>query len=93
MTAGEVGDRALVASAAAVLCLAETLSGRIDAARGHHVEAAAEVDKLSDAELAPRLDAVYHLVWAETYLEHYAKRWPTSSGGSRSRARLARPSS
>ena len=73
VTARAVGDRALVASAAAVLCLAETLSGQIDAARGHHVEASTEVDQLSDAELAPRLDAVYHLVWAETYLERYAQ--------------------
>ena len=24
-----------------------------------------------DAELAPRLEALYHLAWAETYLEHY----------------------
>ena len=34
-------------------------------------EARAEVDALSDAELAPRLEALYHLAWAETYLEHY----------------------
>ena len=32
----------------------------------------AEVDRLSDAELAPRLEALYYLGWAETYLEHYA---------------------
>ena len=25
----------------------------------------------SDAELAPRLEALYYLGWAENYLEHY----------------------
>ena len=34
-------------------------------------EAQAELDRLSDAELAPRLEALYHLAWAETYLELY----------------------
>ena len=29
------------------------------------------IDRLSDAELAPRLEALYHLAWAETYLEFY----------------------
>ena len=29
------------------------------------------IDRLSDAELAPRLEALYYLAWAETYLEHY----------------------
>ena len=39
--------------------------------RGHRQEAVAEIDRLSDAELAPRLEALYHLAWAETYLELY----------------------
>ena len=29
------------------------------------------IDRLSDEELAPRLEALYHLAWAETYLEFY----------------------
>jgi DNA-binding CsgD family transcriptional regulator/tetratricopeptide (TPR) repeat protein len=70
-TARAVGDPALVASAAAALCLTETLWGRIDVAREHRGEASSAVDRLSDAELAPRLDALYHLAWAETYLERY----------------------
>ena len=53
------------------LCLAETVAGAIDAARGTPREALAVLDRLSDAELAPRLEALYHLAWAETYLEFY----------------------
>ena len=45
--------------------------GTIADAEEHRREARAEVDALSDAELAPRLEALYHLAWAETYLEHY----------------------
>ena len=70
-TARAVGDPALIASASAVLCLAETLWGHIEVAHQHREDASAQVDRLSDAELAPRLDALDHLAWAETYLEHY----------------------
>ena len=70
-TAQEVGERALVASAASVLCLAETVAGEIEIAQGHRQEAVAALDRLSDAELAPRLETLYHLAWAETYLERY----------------------
>ena len=61
----------LIAAAAAALCLAETTAGHVVDAGAHRREARAEVDALSDAELAPRLEALYHLAWAETYLEHY----------------------
>jgi DNA-binding CsgD family transcriptional regulator/tetratricopeptide (TPR) repeat protein len=70
-TARAVGDRALVASAASALCLGETAAGRIEAALEHREEALAEIDRLSDDELAPRLEALYYLGWAETYLERY----------------------
>ena len=70
-TAREVGDRPLIAAAAAALCLAETTAGHVVDAGAHRREARAEVDALSDDELAPRLEALYHLAWAETYLEHY----------------------
>ena len=70
-TAEVVGDQALTGSAAAVLCLAETVAGSIDAAVGHRREAVSVIDRLSDEELAPRLEALYHLAWAETYLEFY----------------------
>ena len=71
-TARALGDRALVAAAASALCLGETAAGRIQAARGYREEAQFEVDRLSDAELAPRVEALYYLGWAEAYLEHYA---------------------
>ena len=70
-TARAVGDSALVAAAAAALCLGETVSGRIEDARGHRLEALEEIARLSDAELASRLEALFHLAWAETYLECY----------------------
>jgi DNA-binding NarL/FixJ family response regulator len=66
-----VGDRALIAQAASALCLGEAAAGEIAAAREHRAEALAEVDRLSDAELAPRLEALYYLGWAENYLEHW----------------------
>ncbi len=66
-----VGEPGLIATAAAALCLAEACAGRLDDARGHHEEAVA-LDGLTDAELAPRLEALYYLAWAETYLERYA---------------------
>ena len=65
------GDRALIAAAASALALGEAAAGRIDAAREHREEATALVDRLSDAELAPRLETLYYLGWAENYLEHY----------------------
>jgi DNA-binding CsgD family transcriptional regulator/tetratricopeptide (TPR) repeat protein len=65
------GDRALIAAAASALCLGETAAGLIAAAEAHRDEARAEIDRLSDAELAPRLEALVYLGWAETYLERY----------------------
>ena len=65
------GDRALIATAASALALGEAAAGRIDAAREHREEATALVDRMSDAELAPRLETLYYLGWAENYLEHY----------------------
>jgi DNA-binding NarL/FixJ family response regulator len=70
-TARALDDRALIAAAASALCLGETVAGHIEVARKHREEAQGEVDRLSDAELAPRLEALYYLGWAETYLEHY----------------------
>ncbi len=65
------GDRALIATAASALALGEAAAGRIDAAREHREEATALVDRMPDAELAPRLETLYYLGWAENYLEHY----------------------
>jgi DNA-binding NarL/FixJ family response regulator len=65
------GDRVLVAVAAAALCLGEVAAGQIEAAREHRAEALALVDQLSDAELAPWLETLFYLGWAENYLERY----------------------
>jgi DNA-binding CsgD family transcriptional regulator/tetratricopeptide (TPR) repeat protein len=70
-TARGVGEHALIAAAASALCLGEAAAGDIDAAREHREEALGHVDGLSDAELTPRLEALYYLGWAENYLEHY----------------------
>ena len=40
-------------------------------ARAPRRGASRSIDRLSDAELAPRLEALYYLGWAENYLEHY----------------------
>jgi DNA-binding CsgD family transcriptional regulator len=66
-----LGDRPLIAAAASALCLAEAAAGRIDAARAHRAEAFDVIERLSDAELAPRLEALFYLAWAENYLEHW----------------------
>jgi DNA-binding NarL/FixJ family response regulator/tetratricopeptide (TPR) repeat protein len=70
-TARRLGDRPLIAAAAAALALGEAAAGEIPAAREHRDEALAQIDRLTDAELAPRLEALYYLGWAENYLEHY----------------------
>ena len=89
-TAQEVGNAALIASAASALCLAETVAGEIEVARGHRQEAQAVLDLLPDAELAPRLEALYYLAWAETYLEHYDDADRPRRAGNRDRQGLRR---
>ncbi len=70
-TARAVGDEALIAAAASALCVGEAAAGKIEDAREHHAEAVSYIDRLSDAELAPRQEALCHLGWAENYLELY----------------------
>ena len=65
------GAEARIAAAAAALCLAESVSGRIESAGEHRSEARAIVDSLPDEQLLEQIDALYHLAWAENYLEHY----------------------
>src|SRR4051794_520468 len=66
-----LGDRALHAAAASALCLGEVSAGLTADAREHRTEALEQIDRLSDAELAPRLEALCYLGWAENYLEHF----------------------
>ena len=70
-TARALGDDALIAAAASALCVGEAAAGQIEAAREHHAEAVSYIDRMSDAELAPRQEALCHLGWAENYLELY----------------------
>jgi len=69
--ARHVGDHGLIALSASVLALAEAAVWRVDEARQHRAEALREIERLSDAELAARLDILYFLGWAETYLEDF----------------------
>jgi ATP/maltotriose-dependent transcriptional regulator MalT len=65
------GDRALTTTATALVALAETLAGAIDAARAHRDQAARLVDAMPDAELARPLDGAAHLATAELYLDRF----------------------
>ncbi|MET0686996.1 MAG: AAA family ATPase [Solirubrobacteraceae bacterium] len=58
-------------AAAAALTLAEAAEGHAAVAESHREVALAALEKLSDAELATQLEALYNLCWAENYLEHY----------------------
>jgi DNA-binding CsgD family transcriptional regulator len=61
----------LVAAAASALCLGQVAGGQVEPARERRAEAIELLERLSDAELAPRLETLYYLGWAENYLEHY----------------------
>ena len=71
--AKQVGDPTLLAAALAMPALATAITGPIETARAHRVEAAALVDQLSDDDLAPRSDAASWLAAAELYLDLYAE--------------------
>ncbi len=69
-TARALGDRPMMATAAAITSFACTLQPEtISAAHAHHAEAAALVDEMSDDELAKQLNAVAWLCPAEFYLD------------------------
>jgi DNA-binding NarL/FixJ family response regulator len=66
-----LSDGPLVAMAASALALGLAVEGRIPDAREHLGLALDAIEKLDDAELAPRVDTLYYLAWAENYLERY----------------------
>jgi len=66
-----VGDPGLTATALGVLALACAFTGEIQAAEEHRRRAAAIVDRMSDEQLAARIDAAAHLAGAELYLDRY----------------------
>jgi ATP/maltotriose-dependent transcriptional regulator MalT len=71
MVAQPLGDPALQAASTAALAVADTFTGRVLDAEAHCSEAAAQVESLSDDELARRLDALANLSAAELYLHRY----------------------
>jgi ATP/maltotriose-dependent transcriptional regulator MalT len=69
--AQEVGDAALIATAAVMTAFADAMTGPTETARSRRVQAAALVDELSDDELSPRPDTAGWLAIAEVYLDLY----------------------
>ena len=70
-TARALEDRGLVAVAAAALALGEAAAARVEPAREHRGEALAQIEVMEEHEVAVRLETLYYLGWAESYLEHY----------------------
>jgi DNA-binding CsgD family transcriptional regulator/tetratricopeptide (TPR) repeat protein len=66
-----VGDRPLIAAAAAVVTFAAAANGATIEAHDHRAQTAVLVDSLGDAELAERVDAAVALAGAELYLDRY----------------------
>src|SRR4029450_11804715 len=71
--AKEIGDAALIATAAVMLAFADAMTGPTETARSRRAEAAALVDELLDEELSLRPDAAGWLAIAEVYLDLYAE--------------------
>ncbi len=71
--ARQTGDPPLTAAAAAMLALADAMTGAGERFEADLSEAATLVDSLSDDELAQRLDAATWLAGAELYLDRYAE--------------------
>jgi ATP/maltotriose-dependent transcriptional regulator MalT len=67
-----LGEPGPLAEATATLGLMAAFTGDIPAARRHRDEAAAIVDAMADAELAPHLTAIVNLFSSELYLDRFA---------------------
>jgi DNA-binding NarL/FixJ family response regulator len=70
-TAQALGDPALQASAAAALTIRANMLGRVPEALRYADLASTLVDRLDDAQVAGRLDALHHLGGVEPYLNRY----------------------
>jgi tetratricopeptide (TPR) repeat protein len=64
-------NTALIAAAGAALALGEASAGRIAAAREHREEVVERLERLTDTEIAARLEVLFYLAWAENYLERF----------------------
>ena len=69
--ARELGERPLIAAAAAMLALGHAVAGSIGEAQAAYAEATALVAAMSDEELAARVDAAAYLCSAATFLDRY----------------------
>jgi len=66
-----VGDDSIAAAAAALAALAAAAAGRPESARDYLTSAVERVDALDRAALAKRLDSLWYLAWAESFLIRY----------------------
>jgi DNA-binding NarL/FixJ family response regulator len=69
--AQELGDPRARGAAGAILTLTAVAAGDVEEARARVGDAAAQVDGLSDDELADGLAALWYLGWAEVLLERF----------------------
>ena len=69
--ARELGERPLIAAAAAMLALGHAVAGSIGEAQAAYDEATALVAAMSDEELTARVDAAAYLCSAATFLDRY----------------------
>ena len=69
--ARELGDRPILAAAAAILTLGHAVTGSIGEAQGVYAETSALVAAMSDEELGARVDAAAYLCSAATFLDRY----------------------
>jgi DNA-binding NarL/FixJ family response regulator len=70
--AEELADPILRAESAAALALATAAGASFEDAERYCDAAAACIDGLADGEVAECLEALFHLGWAETYVERFA---------------------
>jgi len=69
--ARELGERPLIAAAAAMLALGHAVAGSVGEAQAAYDEATALVAAMSDEELTARVDAAAYLCSAATFLDRY----------------------
>ena len=69
--ARELGERPLIAAAAAMLALGQAVAGSTGEAQASYDEATAVVAAMSDEELTARVDAAAYLCSAATFLDRY----------------------
>jgi DNA-binding NarL/FixJ family response regulator len=69
--AREVGERPLVAAAAAILTLGHAVAGSVSEAQDAYAEVSALIASMSDEQLSARVDAAAYLCSAGTYLDRY----------------------